>query len=96
MEGSTYWHLAEWTFYLKQIGCLHTSSLSASSAIHHGSYSSLQRYALSVYSHILCGFGLNGKECAIEGSQGQVRVFLSSKRPKTETYINAMFVLHDE
>jgi hypothetical protein len=27
-----------WTLYLKQIGCLHTGSVSASSAIHHGSY----------------------------------------------------------
>jgi hypothetical protein len=33
--------------YLKQIGCLHTGSVSASSAIHHGSYPLLWRNVLS-------------------------------------------------
>jgi hypothetical protein len=56
-----------WTLYLKQIGCLHTGLLSASSVIHHGSYPLLRINALSAYSNVLPGFGLNGKECAIEG-----------------------------
>lgn len=33
--------LTFWTLYFKQISCLHTKLLSASSAIHNGSYSSL-------------------------------------------------------
>jgi hypothetical protein len=64
-----YFHLVAFNFWpcvFKQIGCLHTGSLSASSAIQHGSYSSLWRNALSAYLCVLCGFGLNGKGCAIK------------------------------
>ena len=61
-----------WTLYLKQIGCLHTGLLSESSSIHHGSYPSLRRNALSAYSYVLHGFGLNGKEYAIEGQQSEM------------------------
>ena len=78
------------TLYFKQVDCSYTKLLSASSAIHCGSCSSLWRDALSAYAACsfdmpFMAFGCMGKSMLLEAGERWIRVFLSSYQLKTET-----------